>query len=503
MNQKGSSRLIFLILSFLLCRHIMFSQVPVKDLDETVKQGLVDWKVPGMALAIVKNGKVVYAKGFGTKNVIDKTLVDENTIFAIGSCSKAFGAAMVGILVQEGKVNWDDKVLDHMPDYRLRDSYVTREITLRDLLCHRSGVMPDELLMFGDFSRDEIVFRSRFLPQVSSFRSKYGYHNIMIMTSGQVVARVTGKSWDENVMAKIFKPLGMSSSSTSIRDFKHDGNISTPHIVEDGKQIPIPWLNIDDVGPAGCVNSTVIDMAKWVQLHLGEGTFQGKEIWSKSVQREMHSSQMITGDPVRTPGKEQLTHFSSYGLGWGLYDYRGRKVISHSGASDGMGAVVGMIPELNLGFISLQNRWPLGLQRNLMTRIFDAYLGVPEEEWTEIGKYKLPPFYQAKKKVKSEEPLPPSLSLEKYTGTYSSEVYGGVRVVLDEENLVLRFDHYPPAELNHFNRNTFSADFGKNIASMLKMMFRLMGSEATFKIDANAKVIEFEMPAFGVFKRTK
>jgi hypothetical protein len=246
-------------------------------------------------------------------------------------------------------------------------------------------------------------------------------------------------------------------------------------------------------------------MAKWIQLHLGEGTYQGKEIWSKAVQREMHSSQMIAGDPMRssTPGKEQLTHFSSYGLAWSLYDYRGKKIVTHSGASDGMGALVGMIPELNLGFVCLQNRWPIGLQQNLMTRIFDAYLGVPEGEWAEIGKYKLPAIYQVKKKVRPKEPKPPSLSLEKYMGTYSSEVYGDVRVVLSERNLTLRFDHYPPAELNHFNLNTFSANFGKNIASMLQMMFRTMGSEATFKIDASAKVTEMEMPAFGVFKRTK
>ncbi len=480
------------------------AEIPIKDLDQTIEKALKEWNIAGLAVAIVKDGQVVLAKGFGYKNFKDKTPVDENTIFGIGSTSKAFGAATIGVLVHEGKLKWDDKVIDHLPEYRLSDPYVTRELTVRDLLCHRSGVETNDAIWFGSVSRDDIVYKARFLKQNASLRSQFDYHNIMVLTAGQVAARITGKSWDEVVREKIFQPLGMSRSCTSIRDFDQYTNVATPHIPKEGKLIPISWLNIDNVGPAGSVNSCVADLAKWIQLHLGNGKFQGKEIWNANIQREMHSPQSILSTRMAAAALFKIAkhaHFSLYGLGWMMNDYRGKKIVHHGGATDGMGAFIGLVPEEKLGVAVVHNTSYTMLLSSLTYRIIDAYLGVPEEAWMDLKPIKMP----ARPKM-PEAKLPadvsPSLPLEKYTGVYTHQIYENIKVELKDGKLVLNFDLYPTAVLEHKYLDTFQTKFSKIISTMWD---RTIGHEldVTFNIDAGAKVTKMNIFALGDFTRVK
>jgi len=493
------------ILFFTFIGILNFSaELPIKDLDQSIEKALKDWNIAGLAIAVVKDGQVVHLQGYGYKNVVDKTSVDENTIFGIGSTSKAFGAATIGVLVHEGKLNWDDKVIDHLPDFQLADPYVTRELTVRDLLCHRSGVETNDAIWFGSVTRDDIVYKARFLKQAASLRSRFDYHNIMILTAGQVVASVTGKPWDDIVREKIFQPLGMSRTCTSINDFDNYTNVSTPHIPKDEKLVPVAWLNVDSVGPAGCVNSCAADLARWVQLHLDKGKYGGKEIWNIRIQNEMHSPQMIMSPQMTAAAFYKIdkhAHFGLYGLGWMMHDYRGKKIVHHGGATDGMGAFIGLIPEDKLGVAVVHNTRYTMLLSSLVYRIIDAYLGVPEAEWMDLKPIKIP----VRPKKKSPD-LPAdtsaSLPLESYTGVYTHPLFENIHVKLKDGALVLDFDLYPTAALEHKYLDTFKTKFEKIISTMWD---RTLGHEldVTFFVDAEANVTKMNIFGLGDFTRIK
>ncbi|MFC2164516.1 serine hydrolase [Acidobacteriota bacterium] len=501
----GIKRFLSIIAVFAFLSVLGFAaELPIKDLDQSIDKALEDWNIAGLAIAIVKDGQVIHLKGYGYQNVNDKTHVDENTIFGIGSTSKAFGAATIGVLVHEGKLKWDDKVIDHLPGFQLSDPYVTRELTVRDLLCHRSGVETNDAIWFGSTTRDEIVYKARFLKQSSSLRSRFDYHNIMILTAGQVAAQVMGKPWDDIVREKIFQPLGMDRTCTSINDFDKYTNVSTPHRPKDGKLVPVPWLNIDNVGPAGSVNSCAADLAKWIQLHLNRGKFEGKEIWNANVQREMHSPQTIMSAQMTAAMLYRIAkhaHFGLYGLGWMMNDYRGKKFVYHSGATDGMGSFIGLVTEEKLGVAVIHNTSSSGLLSALAYRIIDAYLGVPKAEWMDLKVIKRPERPKTKA-PKLPADISPSLPLESYTGVYTHPIFENIKVYLEGGNLVLDFDLYPTATLEHKYLDTFITKFEKIISSMWD---RTRGHEleVTFHIDADAKVTEMSILGLGDFTRAK
>jgi CubicO group peptidase (beta-lactamase class C family) len=475
--------------------------LPRDDLDLSIEQAMSDWNIPGLALAIVKDGQVAHLRGYGYQNIDEKTPVDENTIFGIGSSSKSFGAAVIGVLVHEGKLDWDDRVIDHLPDFQLADPYVTRELTVRDLLCHRSGVETNNTIFFGSVTRDDIVYKARFLRQSASLRSRFSYHNIMILTAGQVAARVAGTSWDEAVREKIFQPLGMDRTCTSISEFDRYTNVSTPHVWKDGKLVTIPWLNVDNTGPAGCINSSASDMANWIQVHLDEGQHDGRVIWNADVQRQMFSPHTIlpgrmTGQPVG------YTNFGLYGLGWMMHDYRGKKIVHHGGATDGMGAFVGLVPEEKLGVAILHNTTQSPLLTLLFYGIVDSYLGVQPAERTNLG----PPRRRARPQP-SEAPIAeagraPSLPLERYTGVYSHPIYERVEVEFDHGNLVLDFDLYPRATLEHTDQDMFKMRFEEDMSSMWDLVFG-RESYVSFHVDADVGADELSMSIFGDFTRVE
>src|SRR5262245_40952510 len=325
------ARLFMLALLLLVpVQFVAAQQAPGAEFEEYVNKAIKDWGVPGVAIAIVKDDHVVFAKGFGVRELNKPAVVDEHTLFAIGSSSKAFTAASIAMLVDEGKLKWEDPATKYLAGFQLFDPYSTRELTVSDLLTHRSGLSRGDLLWYGsEYDRNEVLRRVRYLKPTWSLRAHFGYQNIMFLAAGQIIPSVTGKNWDDFVRERIFTPLGMKSTNTSIKVLTASNDVATPHSKIEDKVQPVSWRNIDNIAPAGSINSNVVDMAQWVRLQLGGGVYENKRLLSSAVVKEMQTPQTV----IRLGGNmERLypdAHFLSYGMGWFLSDYRGRKIVEH------------------------------------------------------------------------------------------------------------------------------------------------------------------------------
>jgi len=455
---------LFLVLAALLPAYAQ--EAPLNGFDDYVNKALREWEVPGLAIAIVKDDRIVLAKGYGLRKLGDPTPVNERTLFAIGSSSKAFTAAAIAMLVDEGKLKWDDPVTKYLPGFELYDPYVTRELTVRDLLSHRSGLERGDFLWYGtEYDRDEILRRARYLKPTWSLRSTFGYQNLMFLAAGQLIAKVSGKSWDEFIRQRIFTPLGMTASNTSVKDLNGVDNVSSPHAKIEDKVEVIPWRNIDNIAPAGSINSSVVDMAQWVRLQLAQGDYQKQRLISSGAAKEMHTSQTVMRVEPPFSLLYPEAHFLNYGLGWFLHDYRGRKVVEHGGAIDGMRAQVAMIPEEKLGLVILTNMGGTILPLPLMYRIFDAYLGAPQRDWGADMLKTVKGFEEqgkaAQKKAEAEQvkDTRPSLALAEYAGTYKNDLYGEVKVTHENGKLGVRFGPSFTSGLEHWHYDTFRAKF--------------------------------------------
>ena len=442
-----------------------------QDLDAYAARVLKEFEVPGLAIAIVKDGKVVLAKGYGVRKLGEPTLVDENTLFGIASNTKAFTAAALAMLVDEGKLSWDDAVVKHLPGFQLYDAYVTREMTIRDLLTHRSGLGlgAGDLLWWPptDFSRDELVRRLRFIKPASSFRSRYAYDNVLYMVAGQVITAITGKSWDDFIKERIFAPLGMMTSNTSVAAFSSGANVATPHAKFDGRVQATAPQPLDNVAPCGAINSSAAEMAKWLIAQLNRGAIGGgQRLFSERQSREMWSAQTIL--PLNDPPPHLAplrSNFAAYGLGWGLTEYRGLKTVSHTGGLLGYVSRVTLVPDLNLGVVVLTNQQSGGAFQSLTYRILDHYMNAPATDWTaafrkseEMGESRAAEV-EKEHAAKQAADSKPSLELAKYAGRYTDAWYGDIMISLEKNKLVLRFAHTPVlvGDLEHWQYDTFIA----------------------------------------------
>jgi CubicO group peptidase (beta-lactamase class C family) len=319
MKQKLMVLFICFFIAFQVQPAAAQAKIKLSQLDSYFETARQEWKIPGMAVAIVKDGKVVLAKGYGVKEFSKQEKVDENTLFAIASNTKAFTAAALAILVDEGKINWDDKARDYLPYFKLYDPYVTEEMTIRDLLCHRCGLktFSGDLLWYEtSYSTVEVIKRARYLKPAYSFRSGYGYSNIMFMAAGEVVPAVTGKPWKDFIKERIFEPLGMKITNIGTTDLKKYNNVSAAHYVYlDGKTVTVPYSSSDQLGGAGSINSNVIEMAQWLIMLLNNGVFDNQRILSEDSIQEMWSSHTVNKVTSSTKELSPTTHFMSYGLG--------------------------------------------------------------------------------------------------------------------------------------------------------------------------------------------
>jgi CubicO group peptidase (beta-lactamase class C family) len=467
-------------------------QAPLQGLDSYIDKAIKDWEVPGLAIAIVHNDGVVYSKGFGVKELGKSGAVTDRTLFAIGSASKAFTAAVLGTLVDEGKVRWDDPAAKYLAGFEINDPYASRELSIRDLLSHRSGLSRGDQLWYAtDYDRDEILRRVRYLRPTWSFRSNFGYQNIMYLAAGQVAAKVTGKSWDDLVAERIFAPLGMTSSNTSTRKLAGQPDVATPHAKLNDKLTAIPWRNIDNVGPAGSINSNVVDMVQWVRLQLNGGTVGGKTVLKPATVREMHQPNTVIRSDARTDSLLPETHLRAYGLGWFLEDYRGRKLVHHGGNIDGMSALVLMVPEERLGMVILTNMSATSLPTALAHRVIDLYLGNAKRDWSAdyLAFTKESLRRAAQQQQTSEQSrvagTKPSLSLDKYAGKYENEMYGSLTIEEKNGKLVLRGDAQHVADLEHWHFDTFRAVWADPVMGRTFVSFLLdqQGRAATMRVD--------------------
>jgi CubicO group peptidase (beta-lactamase class C family) len=470
----------------------------LREIDEYAARAGRDWNVPGFSVAVVKDDKVVFAKGYGVRELGKPEPVDKDTLFAVASNTKAFTSAALATLVDEGRLKWDDPVTKYLPYFQLYDPYVTREMTVRDLLSHRSGLVTfggDLLWYETTYPREEIVRRIRFLKPTYSFRSRYGYQNIMFIAAGEIVPAVTGKSWDDYVREKFFAPLGMARTVTTYRQLMSSQNVATPHNEVDGRVRVVHYSNVDAAGGAAAINSSAAEMAEWVRLQLGRGTYQGKKIFSAAASREMWTPHTIVSGVSESNEKfNPSVHYSLYGLGWGLSDYRGRKVVTHSGGLDGMTSRVALMPEENLGVVILTNS-ETPLQAFLYYKVFDVFTGAPPRDWsadylarTKAARERA--AAEAKKIEGARVPdTKPSLPLASYAGTYGGQMYGDATVTEEGGHLVVRLLPSPAyvGDLEHWHFDTFRIKWRDSV------VYPYPRGWVTFQLDPQGKVSEMKI----------
>ena len=493
-------RTLLLLALLVVARPVAAQELNLSGFDDYVRQALRDWEVPGVAIAIVKNDAVVLARGYGVRKTGDPTPVDERTVFAIGSVSKAFTAAAVAALVDDGKVKWSDPVAKHLPGFELFDPYVTRELTITDLLTHRSGLDRADMLWYGTtHDREEILRRVRFQKPTWSFRSQFGYNNNLFIAAGQIVARVSGQSWDQFVARRFFQPLGMTSTNTTAAALSSYPNLATPHSRLEGRVQPVPWRVLDNAGPAGSIYSNVTDMAQWIRLQLGTGQHQGRQVLSRDVMKEMHTPQIVIRPESNFALLFPSAHFITYGLGWFMHDYQGRKVIDHTGNIDGMSALIALLPEENVGLVILSNLSSNSLPKSLELKLLDLILRAPARDWSqELLKESRARDAQAlaaeQKLLQQRIPgTRPTLALEKYAGTYLDDLYGEAILSLTDGRLTMRIAGGGISDLEHWHYDLFRATPRDGPARR---------SMVTFTINAQGQVEELKLQTPGAAPAT-
>ena len=464
----------------------------VRELDSYAAQAVKDWRAPGLAIAVVKSGRVVFAKGYGVLELGKATAVDTQTLFAIGSTTKAMTATALAMLVDEGKVRFDDPVTKYLPSFQLSDPYVTREITVRDLLTHRAGLPNADFLWYGaDTPSDEILRRMRMVRPAYSLRSGFIYQNIMYAVAGQVVAAASGMSWADFVRTRIFQPLGMRRTVASLAEASRASNVAAPHDIIDDTVRVIANAAVDPVASAGAVWSSVADMAKWTRFMLDSSRVDGKALVQRRTFLELVRPQVMVPEPEFYP-TAQLTrpHWQTYGLGWFQQDYNGRKVDYHTGSIDGMVAIVGLLLDEGLGVYVLSNLDHAEVRHALMLKTFDLFTGAPARDWSsELRKLYGDRQAQAIAAQRRNEQqriigTKPSLALAQYAGTYADSLYGTREVTFENGVLRLRYSSRSAATLEHWQYDTFRARWDN----------RWRGSQlATFTIGADGRPSRLDM----------
>ena len=440
-----------------------------QGLDRTVARVLATFEVPGIALAIVKDGKVVVAKGYGVKTLGRPDPVDGQTRFGIASNTKLFTATALGLLVEQGLIEWDAPVVGYLPWFAMWDAWVTQNLTIRDLLVHRSGLGlgAGDLLWWppSTYDRKEIAYRLRHIPPATSFRSAYAYDNVLYTVAGEVIEAVSGLSWEEFVQTRILDPVGMTGSDVRHSAAESGGNVATTHARVDGAVRAVKPFASDNTNPAGGIMAGAEDMAKWliVQLDSGRVGDTGR-LFSERTARQLWTI-VVPRDPGTPPTELAPLRgsFAGYGLGVNLQDYRGRKLITHTGGLPGYVSRVAMMPDLKLGVAVLTNMESGAAFNALTWAILDSYLDAPQHDWVEAWATL---ERRAEAQLQEQEAATvtarnaassPSLPLERYAGTYRDAWYGDVEIRLENGRPVMQFSKTPSllGDLEHWQYDTF------------------------------------------------
>jgi CubicO group peptidase (beta-lactamase class C family) len=439
-------------------------------IDEIVLNTLERFEIPACSIAIVHQDEIIYKKGYGTRTKGKQETVDEHTVFALASISKSTAAACLGILVDEGKIRWDDPVRKYLPDFELYDCFATHEIQIRDLLIHNSGLpsVSGGTIWYGStFTRAEIVSRLKFLIPSHSFRSVYAYQNIIFLVAGELIHAISGLSWDDFVQERIFEPLGMQRTKTRLNEINAMGNIATPHARIEGLISTIPYRNHENVGPAAAVNSTVWDWSQYLRMHLNAGNFAGTQILSAERIREFW--EVNTPIPFQAlPEYFQIEPpiLNAYGFGWFISNYRDKKIVYHSGGVDGMRTMMTLIPQEKLGILVFTNMEAPGIGP-ITNQVIDYLLKYPSKPWLDwYDRY----FQEVTEKLKNDRNKKENsrvlntrshLDQQAYCGIYQDRMVGNLSIAIEEGSLILRFNNNPAfqAQLSHWHFDTFKINW--------------------------------------------
>lgn len=461
----------------------------IKDsLDTYINREMKRWQIPGLAIAIVKDGKVVVEKGYGVQNINKPDSVNAYTLFQIASNSKAFTGTAIAMLHHEKRLKLDEKVTAYLPYFRMYDSVSTQLCTVRDVLSHRLGMQTfqgDFLNWGSNLTRKEIVEGLSRTKPVHPFRYKYGYCNAGFVTAGEIINSVTDTAWDEFLQARIFGPLQMKHTSTYYQFMANNANACAPHTLVKGKLVKIPLANIDNMGASASIVSCVADMKNWMLLQLNNGKFNNQQIIPQEVIMETRKSNTIVNDVYSKTFKSK--HFTTYGLGWVMSDYEGRRIIEHSGGANGFVTKTELVPEENLGVIVYTNTDANSLYDALCKQVLEAYLNVPYRNVSEM-------YFTNSAKNKAEEerlqqaitdsvnmkfalPLPQSA----YVGKYKNDLYGTVEVKLIKNKLQLFFEHHPNniGMLHHIKDNRFTCVYIDVVCGVEPVSFTMLNNKIT------------------------
>jgi CubicO group peptidase (beta-lactamase class C family) len=430
-------------------------------LDDLAADAMKQWKVPGVAIAVVQDGKVIYAKGYGYRDLEQKLPVTPATLFPIGSITKSFTALTFAILKNEGKVDWDKPVRSYLPEFQMNDPVASEQATPRDLFSHRTGLPRHDLVWYSsDFTREDLVNRLRYLKPNKGFRSAYQYNNLTVMTMGYLEGKLTGLGWEGCIRQKIFAPLGMSHSDLSVTEIEKTDDHALPYELKKDVVTKVPYHNIDAIGPAGSINSSVDDMSRYLIFQLGDGKYEGKQIVAENDLREMHSPQTAIPDPPPAFSMPGLGHFS-YGLAWVATSYRGHNLVWHNGGIDGFYALLSMLPDDHMGVVILTNL-PNGQTPEVLAyNVYDRLLGLDPMPWFDRFKDLEAKGKKEEEEAKKNKPTDrkagthPSHSLAEYAGEYQNDGYGSIKVVVKGDALELSLNKLGPYPLEHYHYDIF------------------------------------------------
>jgi CubicO group peptidase (beta-lactamase class C family) len=466
-----------------------------KAVDAIMREGLKAWQVPGAALAIVKDNKVIYLKAYGVKDLDSKEPVTPDTLFPIASCTKAFTTTAMAMLVDEGKMDWDDPVRKHVDYFHLSDPLADANVTLRDLVTHRTGVGSHDLLWYrAPWSREEMIRRIGRVKPKHSFRSAFQYQSIMFMAAGSAVESASQIKWEDFVKKRIFDPLGMTAATFTSTAALTADHANPHHRNRVGDPVVIPWYPMTTPDPAGSICANVRDLARWVQFQLGDGTFAGKRLVSAKNLAETHSPQMIVRLEGQARDMNPDTNQLNYGLAWVLQDYRGQFLVSHAGFIDGFRTHITLVPNRKLGLVLLNNLHGAQMNLAVSNQLVDLLLGLPERNWNEFVLAQVHKSEAATaarlrdREMKRRFGTKPSRPLVDYTGTYEDHAYGTATVTLVNGTLVWQWSTFK-AELSHFQDNTFTLVNDVIGYPQLEFTLNRQGNVATMKF---LEVLEVE-----------
>jgi CubicO group peptidase (beta-lactamase class C family) len=472
----------------------------IKDsLDNYVTRAMEEWQIPGVAVGIVKNGKVVLLKGYGVKEMGKPGKVDEHTLFMIGSNTKAFTGIAIAMLDAEKKLSLDDKVQKWLPDFKLYDPWVAKEANIRDLLCHRLGFetfQGDFMYFDSDLTTAQVREKMGKLKPLYSFRGKWGYTNCAFMTAGEIIPKVTGQSWEDYLREKIFKPLGMNETIALTLEMPKANNRAMAHTVVMGELKMIPYGKIDNLAAAGSISSSVNDMSKWMLAQLDRGKLDDKQVIPAMAISQTWLPHSILGNGGTMYNRG---HFALYGLGWFLEEYEGRKIVSHTGGVNGFVTSVTLLPEEKLGILVFTNTDANGFYEALKLEIRDAYLNLPYRNYSKVmlGRQKANEDQEQKawKLKKDTIDMKPAMSLPAaaYTGNYRHDVYGEMKIEQRNGILVATFEHHKGryADLEPLGGNRFYAIFNDPLYGRKVWPFTVENGKVKSVVVTVADFVEF------------